>query len=84
VAGEDELTGVEAGLGLWDAAVVDLDLLGFAGEDEAGGCAGTARNAQALGVGCCGGADGDGDLGCGVTVVADLDGDQPSSGQAGA
>ena len=56
VAGEDELTGVEAGLGLWDAAIVDLDLLGFAGEDEAGGCAGAAGNAQAMGVGCGGGA----------------------------
>ena len=62
VAGEDELAGVEAGLGLGDAAVVDLDLLGRACEDEAGGCAGSAGNAQALGAGCSGGADGDGNL----------------------
>ena len=84
MSGEGELAGVNTGLGLWDAAVVDLDLLRFGGEDEASGGCGPARNAQSLGVGGCGGADGDGDFGCGVTVVAYLDGDHPTCGQTGA
>ena len=52
MAGEEELAGVEAGLGLGDAAVVDLDLGGRAGEDDAGGGGGAAGDAQALGLGC--------------------------------
>ena len=84
LAREGELASVDAGLGLRDAAVVNLDLLGRAGGIEAGGCAGAAGNAQALGVGGCSGAECDGDIGCGVSVVADFDCDQPSCGRAGA
>ena len=60
MAGEDELAGVAAGLGLGDAAVVDLDLGGRAGEDDARGGGGAAGDAQALGLGGGTGADGDG------------------------
>ena len=49
MAEEDELAGVAAGLGLRDAAVVDLDFGGRAGEDDARGGGGAAGDAQALG-----------------------------------
>ena len=42
VAGKDELAGVDAGSGLGDGAIVDLDLLRVAGEDDADGSAGAA------------------------------------------
>jgi hypothetical protein len=51
VAGEDELTGVDAGFRFGNTAVVDLDLLGRASEDDAGGDAGLAGDAQAAGFG---------------------------------
>ena len=82
MGGEDEVAGVDAGLGLGNGAVVDFDLRGCAGEDDAGGAGGAAGDAKALSLGGGGGADGYGDVGCGVAVVANHHGDQPAGGEA--
>jgi hypothetical protein len=76
--------GVEGGAELGDAAVVDLEGVGGAFEDDVGGGGGTGEDAEALGGGEGAGADGDGDFGGGEAVVADVDDDEIASGAAGA
>ena len=70
--------GVYRSGGLGDGAVVELDLLGDAFEDDAGGDAGTGGDVDAFGGGESAGADDDGDVDVDVAGVVDLNGDEPA------
>jgi len=80
VSGQDQIAGVDAGPGFGNAAIVYLDLVRSACEDDAGGGARPAGDAQPLGLGGVAGAHGDWHLRRDVPVIADLDGNQPSGG----
>ena len=72
---------VDAGLGFGDGAVVDLDLGGFALDEDARGGFAVGGDADTLGdgaqVGTVAGADEDRDIGGGIARVGQVDGDQP-------
>ena len=72
---------MDGGFGLGNGAVVDLDLDGFAENEDALDGAAARGDHEALcdGVGV-GGAHGDWNLRCGVSAVGNIDGDEPVAG----
>ena len=82
--GKNELAGVDASLRLGHAAVVDFDLVGVAGEDDARRDSCLAGDAQPLSLSGGPSADGYRNFCFGVAIVAYDDGDQPPVGKAGA
>ena len=76
----DDLPGVSGGGGFGDRAVVEEYLVRGAFEDDAGGGAGVAGNADALGCAEGTGANGYRNVGHGFAFVADLDCDEPAGG----
>jgi len=78
---------VDAGLGFGDGAVVELDLGGFALDEDADGGFAAGGDFDALSYGASvvadAGADGDREIGGGIAGVGDIDGDQVVAGRGG-